>query len=745
MTELKADMTLPEKGWRRYNSIELSENVRLNERLKETRSDAETIYTDSGNGNLKNTLMFSFSFIGTGIRLLSYFGSDRATDLRIIIDGNEYMYSERNSYYIRNGLSFEMNNLSESEHKVEMYSGTNGSYSNFTLSAIDLKEGGYIIPKQKNIGDQLMVPQLNWTRYDDTDPIIKNIGSVTKGNNHTSYYKKTYTDYIEKDSGFEIVTDKVSKIRIIGNAFGVGNNNGSKEFYVEVDGALKGTFTTRLLTGTVTQILLAEVELPDNGEHTIKVYRGSEGLYFTLDAIDLYTNPVEYKHLLYKDGEYGYVEKNGEENKIPAMTGYTIPKGIVESDGYYGNNYEPWRAFNRKSIDIHDAWATAPHKTNGIISYEFEEKEIITKYTLRSRTPYVSILEMPSKWTFDALDDNGNWITLDSRENEKFEIKVKKEYEIENEKSYKKYRLNVLDNGGDFNYTPTFTCIGDIEMIGAYYIFTSLGTSIPTDEQFEQYGVEDLKEWLPFINEIQGEKKIITKTSEPLQSLNVDYLPETQFIKQNDFMKINKETLGTLSINEGQTKGNIRVAAQFPDVDTFSYVFKDNTWSKIVVTDATVFSENGNTIDEMNLADWSTSPLNQQVRFIYTMKMNDIKDSVILSSIDIKLKGVVSSTPIIKKAISLIKAYTFNGYLENIERLNTINFEKLEFKSDSLINAQQNQMHNLVIDVFNSDSMESVSSTNTNYQDLAALTGKPLGESFLYEFSIDDKEIVGVK
>lgn len=57
------------------------------------------------------------------------------------------------------------------------------------------------------------------------------------------------------------------------------------------------------------------------------------------------------------------------------------------------------------------------------------------------------------------------------------------------------------------------------------------------------------------------------------------------------------------------------------------------------------------------------------------------------------------------KSRVVAKKYGVSKYLTEIERLNEINFAKLEFKTDSLMNAERNQMYNLIVDTLQSDTL----------------------------------------
>lgn len=130
MAMLGQQLAQPESGWKRY-SLKMGNQIKFPKNIH---------YTDNNNGNFKNELMILFKFIGSKIRVLAHSGSDRASDSRIVIDGiSEFMPLMKSSGYINPRLIYEKI-LDHGEHTVEIYSGTNGGYSNLLLNAIDLEQ-----------------------------------------------------------------------------------------------------------------------------------------------------------------------------------------------------------------------------------------------------------------------------------------------------------------------------------------------------------------------------------------------------------------------------------------------------------------------------------------------------------------------------------------------------------------------------------------------------------------------------
>lgn len=155
-------------------------------------------------------------------------------------------------------------------------------------------------------------------------------------------------------------------------------------------------------------------------------------------------------------------------NKVPNMNSDDEVFGRAKCSSSYKNEQLTWsayKAFNNVSNNHFNAWATEKGITAGWIEFEFAKKENINIYTLVSQgfsTYFNSAKRMPSIWIFEAFDEVDGWITLDKQKNVNDYITgIKKVFTFENNKSYKRYRLNVQDNNGD----PHFLSIGKIELL----------------------------------------------------------------------------------------------------------------------------------------------------------------------------------------------------------------------------------------------------------------------------------------
>lgn len=147
------------------------------------------------------------------------------------------------------------------------------------------------------------------------------------------------------------------------------------------------------------------------------------------------------------------------QSLIPVMTSNTSPSGVASASSEWGSEHQAFKAFNNDYNDT--GWASKEGVPNGWIAYEFENPQNVNSYTLTARGKSESLAyESPKNWTFEALDGE-NWIVLDTQNNiTGWRVLVDKVFTFDNEKKYKKYRLNISQNGG-YSY---FVTIGEIKM-----------------------------------------------------------------------------------------------------------------------------------------------------------------------------------------------------------------------------------------------------------------------------------------
>lgn len=144
-------------------------------------------------------------------------------------------------------------------------------------------------------------------------------------------------------------------------------------------------------------------------------------------------------------------------NIIPEMTSNTAPSGVARASSVYTSAYEPWQAFNSTDTDLY--WNAITN--TGWIEYQFSEKMIVDKYSLKARQAIEYNDAMPKAWTFEGFD-GAAWVVLDTRSAQTaWGINEVRTFLFANTTAYSKYRLNVSVNNG-YNRLQ-------LEQLGMYY------------------------------------------------------------------------------------------------------------------------------------------------------------------------------------------------------------------------------------------------------------------------------------
>ncbi|WP_129596049.1 hypothetical protein [Anaerophilus nitritogenes] len=133
-------------------------------------------------------------------------------------------------------------------------------------------------------------------------------------------------------------------------------------------------------------------------------------------------------------------------NLIPIMTNNTFPKGIAFSSSIYNTVYEPFTAFDNLYYPSSAYWFTV-NPLPQYMGYDFLNPTIVNHYSLKSVDTVGN--RAPVDFTFEGYDGN-NWNVLDAQQGVTWhpsntEVKT---FNILNENSYFKYRINVSAIGG---------------------------------------------------------------------------------------------------------------------------------------------------------------------------------------------------------------------------------------------------------------------------------------------------------
>ena len=95
---------------------------------------------------------------------------------------------------------------------------------------------------------------------------------------------------------------------------------------------------------------------------------------------------------------------------VPKMTSNTAPSGEVSAESYYGNSYEPWRAFDGS---LNDGWGALGDKKDTWIQYKFDTAVKISKVSIYDRLA-LSSSNVKKYYKIQGSNDGTNWTDLAS-------------------------------------------------------------------------------------------------------------------------------------------------------------------------------------------------------------------------------------------------------------------------------------------------------------------------------------------
>lgn len=170
------------------------------------------------------------------------------------------------------------------------------------------------------------------------------------------------------------------------------------------------------------------------------------------------------------------------------MTSNTAPSPFVASaSGHYGAGYEAYKAFNGTAINASDTWIGAGNTKTGWvqIDYGVSSPRIANILELKGRNSSV-LTDNVKDFNILGSNDNSIFKTLAEIRNQKdWQAIETRRYSFNNDKPYRYYRIQVLDNNG-YNYVA----IGDI--LFSYDKTTLFQVPVLSVSNFIKYGEKSI-------------------------------------------------------------------------------------------------------------------------------------------------------------------------------------------------------------------------------------------------------------
>lgn len=265
-------LLFPEAGWNRADDVYLK--ISGSGWIRETNTNYYAS-TDSYTNGLNSS--YSFSFIGTGLRLIDVFASNRSQSVEIDIDGNKETFSNyASSTGSFQSIIYEKLNLSNTKHTVTVTNKDSSTARYLVIDAVDVL--GYFVTY--TIKDRITLPEAGWRRYDDAyeyivyDPnwYVSNTSNAFNGSAH----------YIDSNqSGFASFKFYGSALRIIAD-FDTTHSSNAKIFIDGIEYLLNENNSTY-----ISQSIVFEIFQLSLGIHEVKISSGTNFSNVAIDAIDI--------------------------------------------------------------------------------------------------------------------------------------------------------------------------------------------------------------------------------------------------------------------------------------------------------------------------------------------------------------------------------------------------------------------------------------------------------------------------
>lgn len=140
-----------------------------------------------------------------------------------------------------------------------------------------------------------------------------------------------------------------------------------------------------------------------------------------------------------------------------SMTSNTTPSPYVASaSSILNSNHQAYKAFNGTNINYMDCWVTGENSTTGWIQIDYGEKKRMTKLKLTSclNALVYPITTAPKTIKILGSNDNSDFVEIKTISDlVDWSVNQTKEFSIENNTSYRYYRLQVIENNGDATKT----------------------------------------------------------------------------------------------------------------------------------------------------------------------------------------------------------------------------------------------------------------------------------------------------
>lgn len=258
-----------------------------------------------------------------------------------------------------------------------------------------------------------------------------------------------------------------------------------------------------------------EFKINDTTARYFRINVISSGASYTTIGEVTYGYENTNKTFILHDGEYKtvelipskVVEPEGKtpQSLVPLMTSNTAPMGVALASEEISAGDRAYRAFDGSFNTDNTGWMANSRKA--WIQYQFanNKRYKVIKYRMKpvQRTPSTDPFHLnraPKTWTFEGSNDGVNFEILDTQNMTSSWTNNFRDFEIDNDKYYNIYRVNITAPMSD---SETYITIGEIQYIGKIFSedeltviydkqWTTIPSTLPTHTKFNDYGMDNL-------------------------------------------------------------------------------------------------------------------------------------------------------------------------------------------------------------------------------------------------------------
>jgi hypothetical protein len=428
-----------------------------------------------------------------------------------------------------------------------------------------------------------------------------------------------------------------------------------------------------------------------------------------------------------------YLFQDGEEIKTyGALSSILNPDNVIPKQSSH--------VFDHDKIVGYTA-GRAPSVSSPIeYAIDFGEEKVIYKYTIITDT---KDSDSPSDWTFQGWDGK-EWKILDTQVGIKdWSYRMARTFDIPNTLAFSQYKVVITKTVGVTNWLQ----IMEIEMYEALQEvgWKQIGTAPSTKEMFDTHGMTDLSvidnEAIQQLSDVF--KLIALGEDASISSLSVDVtvIPKRELVSQQEDMILPTPIKSFTLSATAENSSVLKVIASNDSGSTWK-TFDGEEWQTVNADDLGDIALNGMTSDTFNSVTedvWKAFLPDLKVRFAYYLDLGAITDTLQLDNLSYETVPVVNKTPKLNSIKVTYDDLTIEGRLKDLERINSINIAKLNFKSNAILKSEKYEMHDMIIDTCDTDEMVVVSAAGSSEKtevNLPFTEPVSLGEGKVSEFSL---------